>query len=98
MAKYVARRRPEIEAARKGRAERLEEYVPRLREPEAEAEAEADFGPVTVGWTAGRRPATCSPTGFRARARESTRSMPHVRRRRYWKGVCTGPQRPRSLM
>lgn len=45
MAKYVARR-PEIEAERKGRAEKLEGYMPQLREPGAEAEA--DFGPVTV--------------------------------------------------
>jgi hypothetical protein len=43
VAKCVARR-PEIEAERKGRAERLEGYVPQLREPGAEA----DFGPVTI--------------------------------------------------
>jgi transposase len=46
VAKYVARRRPEIEAERKGRAESLEGFVPQLKEPGAEAEV--DFGPVTV--------------------------------------------------
>jgi transposase len=46
VAKYVARRRPGIEAERKGRAESLEGFVPQLKEPGAEAEV--DFGPVTV--------------------------------------------------
>jgi transposase len=46
VAKYVARRRPEIEAERRGRAESLEGFVPQLKEPGAEAEV--DFGPVTV--------------------------------------------------
>ena len=46
VAKYVARRRPEIEAAARGQAESLEGYVPQAKEPGAEAEV--DFGPVTV--------------------------------------------------
>jgi transposase len=46
VAKYVARRRPEIEAQAKGQAESLEGFVPQLKEPGAEAEV--DFGPVTV--------------------------------------------------
>jgi transposase len=46
VAKYAARRRPEIEAERKGRAESLEGFVPQLKEPGAEAEV--GFGPVTV--------------------------------------------------
>ena len=53
VAKYVARRRPEIEAEAKGQAESLEGFVPQLKEPGAEAEV--DFGPVTVmldGWEA----------------------------------------------
>jgi transposase len=45
-AKYVARRRPQIEAGRRGRAESLEGFVPQLKEPGAEAEV--DFGAVTV--------------------------------------------------
>ena len=46
VAKYVARRRPEIEAERKGRAGSLEGFVPQAKEPGAEAEV--DFGPVTI--------------------------------------------------
>ena len=46
VARYVSRRRPEIEAERKGRAESLEGFVPQLKEPGAEAEV--DFRPVTV--------------------------------------------------
>ena len=46
VAKYVARRRPEVEAEAKGQAESLEGFVPQLKEPGAEAEV--DFGPVTV--------------------------------------------------
>jgi transposase len=46
VAKYVARRRPEVEAEVKGQAESLEGFVPQLKEPGAEAEV--DFGPVTV--------------------------------------------------
>ncbi len=47
VAKYVARRRPEIEAEARGQAETLEGYVPQAKEPGAEAEV--DFGAVTVG-------------------------------------------------
>jgi transposase len=46
VAKYVARRRPEIEAGKKGLADSLDGFVPQLKEPGAEAEV--DFGPVTV--------------------------------------------------
>jgi len=47
VAKYVARRRPEIESERKGAAAgSLEGFVPQAKEPGAEAEV--DFGPVTV--------------------------------------------------
>ena len=46
VARYVSRRRPEIEAGAKGQAETLEGFVPQLKEPGAEAEV--DFGPVTV--------------------------------------------------
>jgi transposase len=46
VARYVSRRRPEIEAAAKGQAGSLEGFVPQLKEPGAEAEV--DFGPVTV--------------------------------------------------
>ena len=46
VAKYVARRRPEIEAERKGQPGSLEGFVPQAKEPGAEAEV--DFGPVTV--------------------------------------------------
>jgi transposase len=46
VAKYVARRRPEIEAAARGQAGSLEGFVPQAKEPGAEAEV--DFGPVTV--------------------------------------------------
>ena len=46
VAKYVARRRPEVEAEAKGQAESLEGFVPQMKEPGAEAEV--DFGPVTV--------------------------------------------------
>jgi transposase len=49
--RYVARRRPEIEAEKKGAAESLEGFVPQLKEPGAEAEV--DFGPVTV-WLDGQ--------------------------------------------
>jgi transposase len=46
VAQYVARRRPEIEAEARGQAESLEGFVPQAKEPGAEAEV--DFGPVTV--------------------------------------------------
>jgi transposase len=46
VAKYVARRRPEVEAEARGQAETLEGYVPQAKEPGAEAEV--DFGAVTV--------------------------------------------------
>jgi transposase len=46
VAKYVARRRPEVEAAARGQAGSVEGYVPQAKEPGAEAEV--DFGPVTV--------------------------------------------------
>jgi transposase len=46
VAKYVALRRPQIEAGRKGRAESLEGFVPQLKEPGAQAEV--DFGAVMV--------------------------------------------------
>jgi transposase len=46
VAKYVARRRPQIEAEAKGQARSLDGFVPQLKEPGAEAEV--DFGPVTV--------------------------------------------------
>jgi transposase len=46
VAKHVARRRREIEAGRKGQAGSLEGFVPQAKEPGAEAEV--DFGPVTV--------------------------------------------------
>jgi len=61
VAKYVARRRPEIEAERKGRAESLEGFVPQLKEPGAEAEV--DFGPVTVELDG--REAACHPFAYR---------------------------------
>jgi transposase len=46
VARYVSRRRPQIEAGRKGAAAALEGFVPQAKEPGAEAEV--DFGPVTV--------------------------------------------------
>jgi transposase len=46
VAKYVARRRPEIAADHREQAGSLEGYVPQQKEPGAEAEV--DFGPVTV--------------------------------------------------
>jgi transposase len=46
VAKYVARRRPQVQAGRRGQAESLEGYVPQLKEPGAQAEV--DFGAVTV--------------------------------------------------
>ena len=45
----MARRRPEIEAEAKGQAESLAGFVPQAKEPGAEAEV--DFGPVTLCWT-----------------------------------------------
>lgn len=54
VAKYVGRRRPEIEAREKGTAESLDGFVPQLKEPGAEAEV--DFGPVAV-WLGGRQAA-----------------------------------------
>ena len=85
VAKYVARRRPEIEAERKGRAGSLEGFVPQAKEPGAEAEV--DFGPVTVSWTAGTRRATCSPTGCRSPGWGCTGSTPPAPRRRCWRGT-----------
>jgi transposase len=46
VAKYVARRRPEVGAEAMGQAESLQGYVPQAKEPGAEAEV--DFGSVTV--------------------------------------------------
>jgi transposase len=46
VARYAGRRRPEIGAGKKGAAESVEGFVPQLKEPGAEAEV--DFGPVTV--------------------------------------------------
>jgi transposase len=46
VARYAGRRRAEIEAGKKGLAGSLEGFVPQLKEPGAEAEV--DFGPVTV--------------------------------------------------
>jgi transposase len=46
VAKYVGRRRPEIEAERRAAAASVEGFVPQAKEPGAEAEV--DFGPVTV--------------------------------------------------
>jgi len=46
VARYVACRRPEIEAEARGAAESLEGFVPQVKEPGAEAEV--DFGLVTV--------------------------------------------------
>jgi transposase len=46
VAKYVARRRAEVEAEARGQAASLEGFVPQLKEPGAEAEV--DFGLVTV--------------------------------------------------
>jgi transposase len=46
VAKYVGRRRPEIEAERRAAAGSVEGFVPQAKEPAAEAEV--DFGPVTV--------------------------------------------------
>jgi len=46
VAKYVARRRPEIAAEDRGRDAGLDGFVPQVREPGAEAEV--DFGDVTV--------------------------------------------------
>ena len=61
VARYVARRRPEIEAAAKGRAGSLEGFVPQLKEPGAEAEV--DFGPVAV--TLDGRDAACQMFAYR---------------------------------
>jgi hypothetical protein len=47
VAKYVARRRAEIAARDRDGAEGLAGFVPQVREPGAEAEV--DFGDVTVG-------------------------------------------------
>jgi transposase len=46
VAKYVARRRPEIEAGHREQAGSLEGFVPQQKKPGEEAEV--DFGPVTV--------------------------------------------------
>ncbi len=46
VAKYVARRRAEIEAEHRSAAGSVEGFVPQAKEPGAEAEV--DFGPVTV--------------------------------------------------
>jgi len=46
VAKYVARRRPQIEAEHRVAAGSVEGFVPQAKEPGAEAEV--DFGPVTV--------------------------------------------------
>lgn len=61
VARYAGRRRPEIEAERKGTAESLEGFVPQLKEPGAEAEV--DFGPVLV-WLDGRA-AECQLFAYR---------------------------------
>jgi transposase len=61
VAKYVARRRPQIEAERKGQAGSLEGFVPQAKEPGAEAEV--DFGPVTV--TVDGRDAACQLFAYR---------------------------------
>jgi transposase len=47
VAKYMARRRPEVAAEARGQAGSVEGYVPQAKEPGAEAEV--DFGPVTIG-------------------------------------------------
>lgn len=61
VARYAGRRRPEIEAEKKGTAESLEGFVPQLKEPGAEAGV--DFGPVTV-WLGGRQ-AACQMFAYR---------------------------------
>ena len=61
VAKYVARRRPQIEAERKGQAQSLEGFVPQAKDPGAEAEV--DFGPVTV--TVDGREAACQMFAYR---------------------------------
>ena len=61
VARYVARRRPQLEAERKGQAGSLEGFVPQAREPGAEAEV--DFGPVTV--ELGGVPAACHLFAYR---------------------------------
>ena len=61
VARYVSRRRPEIGAERKGAAGSLEGFVPQAKEPGAEAEV--DFGPVTV--ELGGMPAACHLFAYR---------------------------------
>ena len=61
VAQYVARRRPEIGAERKGAAGSLEGFVPQAKEPGAEAEV--DFGAVTV--ELGGMPAACHLFAYR---------------------------------
>ena len=86
VAKYVARRRPEIEAGAKGRAGSLEGFVPQAKEPGAEAEV--DFGAVTV--VLDGREAACHLFAYRLSFSghgRCTGSTPRARRRRCWRGT-----------
>ena len=85
MAGYVARRRAEITAQDRDGAEGLAGFVPQAREPGAEAEV--DFGDVTVE-LAGQL-SRCFLFAFRLSCSGglSTGCMPARRRRRSWKGT-----------
>ena len=85
VAKYVARRRAEITAEDRGQDEGLAGFVPQAREPGAEAEV--DFGDVTVE-LAGQL-SRCFLFAFRlsCSGKGVHRCMPARRRRRSSKGT-----------
>ena len=85
VAKYVARRRAEITAQDGDGAEGLAGFVPQAREPGAEAEV--DFGDVTVELDGRLARCSCSRCGCRTRARAATGRLPARRRRRSWKAT-----------
>jgi hypothetical protein len=83
VAKYVVRRRPEIEAESRGQAGSLEGFVPQAKEPGAEAEV--DFGPVMVELDG--RDADCHLFAYRLSysGLGCTGSTRPARRRRCWR-------------
>src|SRR2546421_1709570 len=83
VAKYAARRRPEIAAEDRGQDRGLDGFVPQVREPGTEAEV--DFGDVTV--ELGGQLTRCFLFAFRlsCSGRACHRPMPARRRKRSWK-------------
>jgi transposase len=85
VAKYVARRRAEIEAGRRAGAASVDGFVPQAKEPGAEAEV--DFGPVSI--VLAGDVAACHLFAYRLSysGKGVTACMPPARRRRSSRGT-----------